>query len=75
MKLRAISAAQWIMMIGAFFQSIFRDLDTQWGPHTVDRFASYYNTQFPQFNSQFWNPGSEAVDAFNSNWLGDNNWL
>ena len=56
-------------------RSTFRDLDRQWGPHTVDRFASYYNTQLPRFNSRFWNPGSEAVDAFTCNWVADNNWL
>ena len=46
----------------------FRDLDAIWGLHTVDRFASHYNTQLPRFNSHFWNPGSEAVDAFTANW-------
>jgi len=34
---------------------------------TIDRFASYYNTQLPRFNSRFWNPSSEGVDAFTSN--------
>ena len=53
----------------------FRVLDDTWGPHTVDRFTSHYNTQLPRFNSRFWNPGSEAVDAFTSNWCDDNNWL
>jgi len=31
--------------------SIFYTLQVKWGPCTVDRFASYYNTQLPQFNS------------------------
>ena len=22
-------------------------IDVQWGPHTIDRFTSYYNTQLP----------------------------
>ena len=56
-------------------RSIFRWLDTKWGPHTVDRFASYYNAQLERFNSRFWNPGSEATDAFTCNWGGENNWL
>ena len=55
--------------------SIFLSIDQKWGPHTVDRFASHYNTQLPRFNSRFWNPGTEAVDAFTSNWHDDNNWL
>ena len=55
--------------------SIFMRLEQLWGPHTVDRFASYYNTQLPRFNSRFWNPGAEAVDAFTCNWDRENNWL
>ena len=31
--------------------NIFQYLDQRWGPHTIDRFASYYNTQLPRFNS------------------------
>ena len=53
---------------------LFLMLDTKWGPHTIDRFASYFNAQLPRFNSRFWNPGSEAVDAFTCNWSGENNW-
>ena len=36
----------------------------KWGPHSVDRFANHENTQLPRFNSRFWCPGTEAVDAF-----------
>ena len=32
---------------------IFAKLDQEWGPHTIDRFASYYNAQLPRFNSRF----------------------
>ena len=53
----------------------FMELDRVWGPHIVDRFASYYNTQLPRFNSRFWNPGTEDVDAFTCDWQMDNNWL
>jgi hypothetical protein len=28
-----------------------------------------------RFNSLFWNPGSEAVDAFTQDWFGKYNWL
>ena len=45
------------------------------GAHTVDRFANCYNTQLPHFNSRFWNPGAEAVDAFTCDWGKDNNWF
>ena len=54
--------------------SVFAELDAAWGPHTVDRFASFQNTQLCGFNSRCWNPGSEAVDAYTVNWAGENNW-
>ena len=55
--------------------SRFRSIEQQWRPHTIDRFASHYNTHLPRFNSRFWNPGIEAVDAFTCDWSNDNNWL
>ena len=55
--------------------SFFSYMDTLWGPHTIDRFANYRNKKTDRFNSRFWNPGSEAVDAFSQNWKTDNNWL
>ena len=54
---------------------VFQQLEFLWGPHTIDRFANHTNTQLPRFNSRFWNPGSEAVDAFTRDWSGENNWL
>ncbi len=54
---------------------IFRFLDQLWGPHSIDRFSSFYNKKLPRFNSKFWNPGSEGVDAFTYDWSCDNNWL
>ena len=53
---------------------VFIHLDKAWGPHTVDRFASFQNCQLPRFNSRCWNPGSEAVDAFTVHWGGEVNW-
>lgn len=46
-----------------------------WGPFSIDGFANFENKKLTRFNSRFWNPGSEAVDAFSHNWLGENNWL
>ena len=54
---------------------VFAVLDSLWGPHTVDRFADSTNTQLQRFNSRYWSPGTEAVDAFTVNWAGENNWL
>ena len=53
---------------------IFHLLDAMWGPHTIDRFANMFNNQLVRFNSRFWDPTSEAVDAFTCNWAGENNW-
>ena len=47
----------------------------KWGPHSMDRFANHENTQLPRFNSRFWCPGTEAVDAFSVSWADENNWL
>ena len=52
----------------------FAELDRAWGPHTVDRFASFHNCQLTRFNSRCWNPGSEAVDTLTVNWAGEVNW-
>ena len=54
--------------------AIFQRLEGMWEPHSVDRFASSFNTQLPRFNSRFWNPGTEAIDAFTCNWHRENNW-
>ena len=53
---------------------VFAWLDSLWGPHTVDRFASSHNAQLYQYNSRFCEEGTEAVDAFTVNWAGENNW-
>ena len=52
--------------------ALFQLVDSSWGPHTVDRFASFYNAQVPRFNSRFWDPESEAVNAFTQDWSRDN---
>ena len=54
---------------------VFSMLDSVFGPHTIDRFASAYNTHLARFNSRYWSPGSEAVDPFTVDWAGENNWL
>jgi hypothetical protein len=53
----------------------FNFIDEIWGPHTVDRFASVSNSKLRRFNSLFWYPEYEAVDAFTQNWRFENNWL
>ena len=53
---------------------VFSKFDVLWGPHTVDRFASAYNAHLMRFNSKFWSPGTEAVDAFTVDWAAEVNW-
>ena len=48
---------------------LFGLIDRLFGPHTVDRFASVVNTQLPRFNSRFWEPHTEGIDA-----LAQQNW-
>ena len=54
---------------------VFEMLDKKWGPHSVDRFASHFNNKCVRFNSRWWVPGTEAIDALNEKWTGENNWL
>ena len=54
---------------------VFSQLDKDWGPTTVDRFASHYNAQVRKFNLRFLSPGCDAVDALSQDWGGENNWL
>ena len=62
----------WTMVLEC---SLVQFVDSSWGPHTVDHFASFYNAQVPRFNSRFWNPESAVVEAFTQDWSRDNNWL
>ena len=52
----------------------FEFIDSFWGPHTVDRFASADNAKLQRFNSLFWHPSSEAPDTFSKSWNSANNW-
>ena len=54
---------------------VFQSLDAKWGPHSVDRFSSYFNSQVVIFNSKYFSPGCTAVDAPAQDWSSDNNWL
>ena len=47
---------------------VFKHLNAKWGPHTIDRFASFYNSYCARFNSRWWVPGTEALDALDQVW-------
>eukprot|EP01113_Clastostelium_recurvatum_P021796 TRINITY_DN2587_c0_g2_i1.p2 TRINITY_DN2587_c0_g2~~TRINITY_DN2587_c0_g2_i1.p2 ORF type:complete len:510 (-),score=73.18 TRINITY_DN2587_c0_g2_i1:1021-2550(-) len=53
----------------------FERLDSKWGPHHVDRFASRTSTHLPRYNSRWWEAEAEAVDAIQQDWSRDNNLL
>uniref|UniRef100_A0A914XGM4 Reverse transcriptase domain-containing protein n=1 Tax=Plectus sambesii TaxID=2011161 RepID=A0A914XGM4_9BILA len=55
--------------------SFFRICEKRWGPYLIDRFADHRNTKVSRFNSKFYVPGSEAVDALACHWGGEMNWL
>ena len=55
--------------------SWFAHICSKFGAVTVDRFADPFNTKTQRFNSRFYWPQAEAVDAFTQNWHNDNNWL
>ena len=54
---------------------VFDSLDKVWGNHTVDRFASNLNSHCTRFNSRFWCPGTEGVNAFDQRWADECNWV
>ena len=55
---------------------IFNKLDQKWGKFTIDRFATNYNRKCQRFNSKWWVPGTEGVNALNQRWSKpENNWL
>ena len=54
---------------------LFKYLDELWGPHSIDRFADENNHKVSRFNSLFYSPNSEAIDAFSQNCGNENNVL
>jgi hypothetical protein len=55
--------------------SVFRQLHRDWGPFTVDRFATLHNRQLPRYNSAWLDPQSEGLDAFaQTNWQHESNY-
>ena len=55
--------------------SVSRLIDAKWGPHKIDRLASYYNAQLRCFNCKFASSGCSGVDALVQDWSGENNWV
>ena len=43
--------------------NLFRLIDSYWGPHNIDRFASMMTAQIPNYNSLYWDPLTSGVNA------------
>ena len=57
-------------------RGLFHYLDSLWGPHTIDRFASMTSTQLPVYNTRFMDPNGMAVDALaQKDWAAHNNFV
>ena len=41
--------------------NLFRLIDSYWGPHNIDRFASMMTAQIPNYNSLYWGPLTSVV--------------
>jgi hypothetical protein len=51
--------------------SVFHEMDTQFGPHTIDLFLSALSTLLPRYNANLLDPSCEAVDSLH---LADTYW-
>ena len=67
---RAMDRGDWRLHPG-----LFRSLHRDWGPFSVDRFATFNNAQLPRYNSAWLDQASEGLDAFaQSNWVRESNY-
>ncbi len=56
---------------------VFRYYDKIWGPHSVDRFASFANKQLPRYNAKWRDGKAEAVNSIHlayRYWQKETNW-
>lgn len=54
---------------------VFHAIDQQFGPHHVDRFASYQNKKLRRYNSRWADPSAEAVNALTQEWKGTHSFV
>ena len=53
----------------------FNYLQKCFGKFTIDRFADHINNKVKKFNSRFFCPGTDDVDAFTTQWKGHFNYI
>ena len=57
-------------------RSMIAYLDSLWGPHTIDRFASALSTQLPKYNTRYLDPNGMGIDALAQlDWGLENNYV
>jgi len=66
---RAVDSTDWSLAPAAF-----RRLDAQYGPHSVDLFATELNTRCVRFYSKDLTPGALGANALLFTWAGENAW-
>jgi hypothetical protein len=57
--------------------TLFHEMDNEFGPHTIDRFASALNTLLPRYNENWLYPSCEAADTLHlsdAHWRDKNKW-
>lgn len=52
----------------------FASLERRWGPHTVDRYATFENALLPRFNGLLPDARSDGAGALSQRWEGENNY-
>lgn len=55
--------------------NVFVYFDEAWGPHPIHRFTCYYNKKANSFNSRYFHPGTNGVNAFTRHWAYETIWL
>jgi len=58
-------------------RDVFAQLDKEWGPHTMDRFATANDKLVDRYNARAMGPGCLGVDALaqtDKNWRAEHNW-
>ena len=66
---REVDSTDW-----SWAPAAFRRLDDQYGPHTVDLFATEVNTRCVRFDSKDLTPGALGANALLFTWAGENAW-
>ena len=56
-------------------RNCFGYANSRFGPYSVDRFTDNDNRKLSRFNSRYFCPGTNHVNAFTADWSVNNNWL